>query len=90
MERPIFQPVGTPVEELDTPALVIALDVMDRIDGAVGRLADHPGSGRPGRISGTRELAIPNLHYIVAYRIRRERVQILRVLHAARRWPGRA
>ncbi len=30
MERPIFQPVGTPVEELDTPALVIDLDVMDR------------------------------------------------------------
>ena len=30
MERPIFQPVGTSVEELDTPALVIDLDVMDR------------------------------------------------------------
>ncbi len=30
MERPIFHPVGTPVEELDTPALVIDLDVMDR------------------------------------------------------------
>ncbi|NQW24640.1 MAG: alanine racemase [SAR202 cluster bacterium] len=30
MERPIFQPVGTPVEELDTPALVVDLDVMDR------------------------------------------------------------
>ena len=30
MERPIFHPVGTPVEQLDTPALVIDLDVMDR------------------------------------------------------------
>ena len=30
MERPIFQPIGTPVEELDTPALVVDLDVMDR------------------------------------------------------------
>ena len=29
MERPVFQPVGTPVEELDTPALVVDLDVMD-------------------------------------------------------------
>ena len=28
MERPIFQPVGTPVEQLDTPALVLDLDVM--------------------------------------------------------------
>ena len=30
MERPIFQPTGTPVEELDTPALVVDLDLMDR------------------------------------------------------------
>ena len=30
MERPIFQPVGTPVEELDTPALVLDLEVMER------------------------------------------------------------
>ena len=30
MERPIFQPIGTPVEELDTPALVVDVDVMER------------------------------------------------------------
>lgn len=30
MERPIFQPVGTPVEELDTPALVVDLGVVER------------------------------------------------------------
>ena len=30
MERPIFQPVGTGVEDLDTPALVVDLDVMER------------------------------------------------------------
>ncbi len=27
MERPVFQPVGTPVEELDTPALLLDLDL---------------------------------------------------------------
>ena len=27
MERPIFQPVGTPVKELDTPALLLDLDI---------------------------------------------------------------
>ncbi len=27
MERPIFQPAGTPVKELDTPALLLDLDV---------------------------------------------------------------
>ncbi len=30
MERPIFQPAGTPVDELDTPALVVDLDLMER------------------------------------------------------------
>ena len=30
MERPIFQPVGTREEELDTPALVVDLDVMEQ------------------------------------------------------------
>jgi D-serine deaminase-like pyridoxal phosphate-dependent protein len=30
MERPIFKPVGTPVEELDTPVLVVDLDMLDK------------------------------------------------------------
>ncbi len=29
MERPVFKPVGTPIEELDTPALVIDLDALE-------------------------------------------------------------
>ena len=30
MERPIFQPIGTPMEELDTPALVVDIDVLQQ------------------------------------------------------------
>ena len=30
MERPVFQPVGTPADELDTPALVVDLELMER------------------------------------------------------------
>ena len=30
MERPIFKPAGTPVEELDTPSLVLDLDALER------------------------------------------------------------
>ena len=29
MERPIFQPVGTPVNDIDTPALVVDLVAME-------------------------------------------------------------
>ncbi|MCI0810340.1 MAG: alanine racemase [Chloroflexi bacterium] len=48
MERPIFQPVGTPVEELDTPALVVDLDVMDRnIQTFQGYFADTAAKARP-------------------------------------------
>ncbi len=65
-----------------------ALAVVDRIDDLVAALADHPRRGRPGRVAGTRELVVPNLPYIVAYRIREDRVQVLRVLHGARKWPS--
>ncbi len=52
---------------------------------AVTRLGDYPASGRPGRVPGSRELVVSR--YIVAYRVKDEVVQILRVLHAARKWP---
>ncbi len=48
MERPIFQPVGTPVEELDTPALVVDLDIMDRnIQTFQGYFKDSLAKARP-------------------------------------------
>ena len=30
MERPIFKPIGTPVEMLDTPSLIVDLDLLER------------------------------------------------------------
>jgi len=50
-------------------------------------LPDHPQMGRPGRVSGTRELVIPGTPYIAPYRVRGDAIQILRVYHGARRWP---
>lgn len=52
-------------------------------------LAEHPGVGRPGRVTGTRELVIARTPYIVAYTVDAlaSTVVILRVLHGARRWP---
>lgn len=66
-----------------------ASHVLAAIATAVNRLVDFPALGRPGRKPGTRELVIPRLPYIAVYRVRGERVQILRVLHTAREWPGR-
>ena len=50
-------------------------------------LPDNPQIGRAGRVPGTRELVIPRSPFIVPYRLQRTTIQILRVYHAARRWP---
>ena len=52
-------------------------------------LAEHPSIGREGRVKGTRELVAPGVPYIIAYRLHSDEVQILTVMHAARRWPSR-
>jgi toxin ParE1/3/4 len=43
--------------------------------------------GRIGRVEGTRELAHPRYPFILAYRVQGKEIQILAVLHTARRWP---
>ena len=47
-------------------------------------LIEHPNIGRPGRVSGTRELYITGTKYIIPYRVVGEQIQILRVLHTSR------
>ena len=56
---------------------------------AVDRLAAHPAVGRPGRVPGTRELVVSRTPYVIPYRVREGVVEILRVVHARRRWPDR-
>ena len=63
--------------------------IVVRIVDAVERLSDHPHLGRSGRIAGTRELVIPETPYIVPYRVVDDDVQILAVIHGARRWPDK-
>ena len=43
--------------------------------------------GRPGRVPNTRELIISSSPFIAVYQIRRQDIFILRILHAARKWP---
>jgi plasmid stabilization system protein ParE len=64
-----------------------AADLIERVFEATDRLAKFPDMGRPGRVPGTRELVIAGLPYIIPYRVRAGDVEILRVFHAARKWP---
>ncbi|MGB2643593.1 MAG: type II toxin-antitoxin system RelE/ParE family toxin [Candidatus Acidiferrum sp.] len=71
----------------DNPAA--ADRVVQRILRAVALLRKNPAIGRPGRVPGTRELIVPNTPYIVPYRVRADTLEILRVFHAARKWPDK-
>jgi len=64
-----------------------AQNMVGRIFEAVLILETMPHTGRPGRISGTRELVIPNTPYIIPYRVSRKRLEIIRVYDARRKWP---
>ena len=56
---------------------------------AVDRLAELPNLGRPGRVSGTGELVVPGTRYVIPYRVRGERLEIIAVFHGRQRWPRR-
>lgn len=70
---------------------LVAVDVVLKvINSSDVILSNHPQAGRPGRVSGTRELVIDGIPFILIYRIvdRLGQVQILRVLHDAQQWPS--
>ena len=58
--------------------------VYQAIVAAAGRLKDFPESGQPGRASGTRELSVTALPYIIVYEVGAEIVTVLAVFHGAR------
>jgi toxin ParE1/3/4 len=59
----------------------------DKIWKSTELLGRHPMAGREVRVAGTRELAIRGTPFIVGYRIERNEVSILAVMHGARKWP---
>ncbi|MDB5971625.1 MAG: type toxin-antitoxin system RelE/ParE family toxin [Hydrocarboniphaga sp.] len=65
-----------------------AVRIVVEIEDAVNLLADNPSLGRVGRLPGTRELVVADTPYLVPYRVRGTRIDILRVFHGRRRWPS--
>jgi len=63
--------------------------VIDRLDEA-GEGLGRALTGRPGRMSGTYEKSLPDIHYILAYYVDRSTengpVLILRIIHSSRNW----
>lgn len=63
--------------------------VASRILKAVDLLQSHPDIGRPGRALGTRELVVPDTPYVIPYRVRRERLELIAVFHGRQKWPAK-
>jgi len=61
--------------------------VAKRILNSIEPLQTQPEMGRPGRVVGTRELVPPNTPYIIPYRVRRERLELIAVFHGHQKWP---
>ena len=80
---------------LDEEATYIAQDnpqaaqqVVTRIVHAIELLGYRPGLGRPGRVPGTRELPVAKTRYLIPYRVRGQRIEILRVFQTSRKPPS--
>ena len=68
----------------DNPDAAQALK--DEIEAKTSHIPDNPQLYRVGRVDGTREMVVrPN--YIVIYAEDAIAVTVLRVLHAAQKWP---
>jgi len=83
------------MRDLEELAVTIAEDseqaaesVEARIHQEASLLSRFPRSGRPGRVAGTRERVVGRTPYILAYCIVSAKIRILRVYHAARKWPA--
>jgi toxin ParE1/3/4 len=63
--------------------------VAERILDVIELLQTQPEMGRPGRVLGTRELVIPGTPYIIPYRVRRERLELIAVFHGRQKWPAK-
>ncbi|GFE61316.1 type II toxin-antitoxin system RelE/ParE family toxin [Geobacter sp. AOG2] len=72
----------------DNPLAAISQD--EEIERQTSLIVLQPEMGRIGRVKGTRELVISQTPFITIYRIMGERIEILRFLHGAQKWPKKS
>lgn len=82
----------TAVRDLESLHSFIAQDhapaasaTVDALLTGIEALVRHPEMGRTGRVPGTRELVMAP--FVVAYRTFRSTIEVLAIIHGARRWP---
>ena len=69
----------------DNPLAAMSQD--EEIEHQVDMLMQHPQIGRPGRLRGTRELVISRTPFVVVYRVKGTRIEVIQLLHSSQQWP---
>jgi toxin ParE1/3/4 len=72
-------------KDSDANAALIAARILEAIE----ILRTQPQTGRPGRLTGTRELVVSGTPYVIPYRVRHDRLELLAVFDGRRQWPPR-
>jgi toxin ParE1/3/4 len=85
----------TALKNLDDEATYIAqenpkaaYEFVQSVRTGLDHVAEFPAMGREGRVPGTREWVMPRWPYLVPYRIREGRLQVLRIFHTRRQPPN--
>lgn len=68
----------------DNPGAALELDEL--IEAKADGLLEHPRRGRPGRVSGTRELVV-HRNYLLVYKLDGDSIEVVNVVHARKAWP---
>jgi len=63
-----------------------AAKLIQTIREAVQVLAENPLMGRAGSVGGTRELVLIHYPYLVIYRVKKDAIRVLAVIHTSRHW----
>lgn len=65
-----------------------AIEMGDIVVASAAALGEFPHMGRPGRVTGTRELVLVGTPFILVYRVEVQAVVILRLMHGAQQCPA--
>lgn len=67
--------------------IIAAKNTISKIQKGVQQIQKYPQVGKKGRVQETKEFIIPNSFYIIIYREKNSTIEILSILHTARKWP---
>lgn len=59
-------------------------------DAQIERVRDMHQVGRVGRVFGTRELVMQDFPFLIVYRVRKEYLEIINVIHQSQKYPQKS